>query len=127
LEFGPGFPGCFPGVAGVGGPFLVSSVVGFEPLPFGRHLQDKGFGIGCAGLVVLGFGVCGLLERVGFGLRGEPELAAHVRRSAGLGAFAFQDSRFEFAAVRAAHDVCFVAYLQRGLWWPAAWFRVLGC
>ena len=59
-------------------------------------------------------GVGGLLEGVGFGLRGEPQLAADVRRGGGAGAFALEGSCFELAAVQAADDVGFVADLQGG-------------
>ena len=65
-------------------------------------------------MVVLGLGVGGLLEGVGFGLRGEPQLAADVGRGGGAGALAVEDSCFELAAVQAADDVGFVADLQGG-------------
>jgi hypothetical protein len=68
LQFGCGFPGCVPGGVGVGGPVLVSGVAGFEALAFGGQLGSKGCGPGCAGVVMLDFGVGGLLESVGFGL-----------------------------------------------------------
>ena len=113
-ELGPGLPGCFPGGLGTGGPVLVSGVAGFERLPSGGQLRGEGPGAGRAGLVVPGLGVCGLPERVGFGLGGEPQLAADVGRGAGLGAFALEDARFDVAAVQAAEDAGFVAYLQRG-------------
>ncbi len=57
-------------------------------------------------------GVGGLGERVGFGLGCEPQLAAHVWRGAGLGAFSLEDVGFEFAAGHAADDVGLVTYLQ---------------
>ena len=113
LEFGPGFPGGFPGAVGVGGPLLVSGVADFEPLPFGGQLPGEGLGAGRAGFVVLRLGVCGLLQGVGFGLRGEAQCPAYVGRGAGLGAFPGEDSCFQLAAVQAADDVGFVADLQR--------------
>ena len=88
LEFGAGFPGCFPGGVGVGGPLLVSGVADFEPLPFGDQLRGEGTGAGRTGFVVLGLGVRGLLQGVGFDLRGEAQWPAYVRRGGGLGAFA---------------------------------------
>ena len=114
LEFGGGFPGHVPGGAGVGRPLLVSGVVGFEALPFGGQLGGEGGGAGRAGVVVWGAGVSGLLEGVGFGLRGEPQLAADVRRGDGAGALAVEGSCFELAAVQTADDVGFVADLQGG-------------
>jgi hypothetical protein len=99
LKFGCGFPGCVPGGVGVGGPLLVSGVVSFEALPFGGQLRGEGRGAGRAGGVVLGVGVGGLLEGVGFGLRGEPKLPADVGRGGGAGAFALEGACFEFAAV----------------------------
>ena len=61
---------------------------------------------------MLDFGVCGLLQGVGFGLRGEPQGAAHVGRGAGLGAFPGEDPGFQLAAVHAVQDGGFVAYLH---------------
>ena len=114
LQFGCGFPGCVPGGVGVGGPLLVPGVVGFEALAFGGQLCGEGCGAGRAGVVVLGLGVGGLLVGVGFGLRGEPKLAADVGRAGGAGAFALESSCFELAAVQAAEDVGFVVDLQGG-------------
>ena len=114
LQFGCGFPGCVPGGVGVGGPLLVSGVVGFEALAFGGQLGGEGGGAGRAGVVVLGVGVGGLLVGVGFGLGGEPQLAADVGRGGGAGALALEGSCFELAAVQAADDVGFVADLQGG-------------
>ena len=54
--------------------------------------RGEGLGAGRAGFVMLDFGVCGLPSGVGFGLRGEPQGPAHVRRGAGLGAFPGEDS-----------------------------------
>jgi len=53
LQFGGGFPGCFPGGVGVGGPLLVACVVGFETLAFGGQLGGEGCGAGRAGVVML--------------------------------------------------------------------------
>ena len=89
-QFGCGFPGCVPGGVGVGGPLLVSGVVGFEALAFGGQLRGEGGGAGRAGVVVLSLGVGGLLAGVGFGLGGEPELAADVGRGGGAGALALE-------------------------------------
>ena len=99
---------------GVGGPLLVPGVAGFEALAFGGQLCGEGCGAGRGGVVVLGLGVGGLLVGVGFGLGGEPQLAADVGRGDGTGAFALEGSRFELAAVQAADDVGFVADLQGG-------------
>ena len=114
LQFGGGFPGCVSGGVSVGGPLLISGVGGFEALAFGGQLRGEGCGASCGGVVPLSVGVCGLLQRVGFGLRGEPKLATHVGRGGGAGAFTPEGSCFELAAVQAADDVGFVAYLQRG-------------
>jgi hypothetical protein len=102
LKFGCGFPGCVPGGVGVGGPLLVSGVVGFEALAFGGQLCGEGSGSCRGGVIVLGLGVGGLLQGVGFGLGGEPQLAADVRRGGGVGALTLEGSRFEFAAGLAA-------------------------
>ena len=75
--------------------------------------RSEGPGAGRAGFVVLRFGVCGLLQCVGFGLRGEPQLSCLRPAGRGLGAFTVEDPRFELATVQAADDVGFVAYLQR--------------
>ena len=111
LEFGLSFSGRFPGVAGAVRPHLVSGVTGFEALPLSGQLRGESPGAGRAGFVLLDFGVCGLPQGVGFGLRGKPQCAAHVGRSAGLGAFPCQDPGFQLAAVHAAQDGGFVAYL----------------
>ena len=65
-------------------------------------------------MVVLGSDVGGLPVGVGFGLGGEPQLAADVGRGGGAGALALEGACFEFAAVQAAEDVGFVADLQGG-------------
>ena len=65
-------------------------------------------------MVVAGLGVGGLLAGVGFGLGGEPELAADVGWGGGVGALALEGSGFELAAVQAAEDVGFVADFQGG-------------
>ena len=114
FQFGCCFPGCMPGGAGVGGPLLVLGVVGFKALAFGGHPRCEGCSAGRPGVVASSFGVGGLLEGVGFGLRGEPQLASDVRRGIGADAFALEDSRIELAAVQAAEDLGFVADLQRG-------------
>ena len=59
----------------------------FEARPLSGQLRSEGLGAGLTGFVLLGFGVCGLLQGVGVGLCGKPHGAAHVRRSAGLGTF----------------------------------------
>jgi hypothetical protein len=41
----------------------------------------------------------------GFGLRGEAQCRAYVRRGNGLGAFPGEDARFQIAAVQAAPDL----------------------
>jgi hypothetical protein len=51
--------------------------------------------------------------KTGFGLRGEPQLAADVRRGGGAGALTLLDPCFELA-VQTAEDVGFVADLQGG-------------
>ena len=71
---------------------LVPGVAGLEPLPFGGQPPGEGPGASRAGFVMLYFGGRGLLERVGFGLRGKAQCPGHVRRSAGLGTFACEDS-----------------------------------
>lgn len=63
---------------------------------------------------MLGTGVGGLPVRVGFGLGGEPQLAADVGWGCGAGALAFAGSCFEFTAVQAPDDVRFVADFQGG-------------
>jgi hypothetical protein len=88
---------------------LVPGVGCFEALAFGGQLRGEGRGGGCSGAGVLGAGVGGLPVGVGFGLSGEPELAADVGRSGGLGALALEGAGFELAAVQAAEDVGFVA------------------
>ena len=98
-----------PAWLGVGGPLLVPGIASLQLLTFGRHLPGEGAGAGRAGLVVAGLGVGGLGERVGFGLSGEPQLAAHVWRGDGLDAFCFEDAGFECAAGHAADDICLVA------------------
>jgi len=114
LQLGCGFPGCFPGSAGVGGPLLVPGVAGFEALAFGGQLRGEGGGGGRADVVVLDVGVGGLPAGVGFGLGGKSQLPADVGRGGGAGALALEGSRFEFAAVQAADDVSLVADLQGG-------------
>ena len=99
LQFGCGLPGCVPGGAGVVGPSLVAGVGGFEALVFGGQLGGEGGGAGRACGAVLGLGVGGLPVGVGFGLRGEPELAADVGRGGGAGAQPVEGSCFEFATV----------------------------
>ena len=99
LQFGCGLPGCIPGGVGVGGPLLVPGIVGFEALAFGGQLRGEGRGAGRAGMIVLSFGICRLLEGVGFGLRGEAQGPADVGRCAGLGAFTDEDPGFELATV----------------------------
>ena len=83
--------------------------------------KGQGPGAGRAGLVVPGLGVGGLGERVGFGLRGEPQLCAHVGRGAGLGAVPVEDLGLELAAGHAADD----GGSRRGFpgrgWWRRAW------
>lgn len=91
-EFGSGFPGGFPGGVGVCGPLLVPGITGLEPLPFGGQPPGEGFSAGRAGFVMRYFGGRGLLERVGFGLCGKAQCPGNVRRSAGLGTFAREDS-----------------------------------
>jgi hypothetical protein len=112
LKFSCGFPGCVSGGVSIGGPLLVSGVAGFEALAFGGQLCGEGCSSGRCGWVVLSAGAGGLLEGVGFGLRGEAQLAADVGRGGGAGAFALKDSCFELAAVQAAEDIGFVADLQ---------------
>ena len=73
LEFGPCLAGGGPAVAGAGGPRLVPGAAGFEPLPFGGQLCGESLGARYAGFVSLDLGVCGLLQSVGFGLRGEAQ------------------------------------------------------
>ena len=114
LQLACGFPGCIPGGAGVGGPMLVPGVAGFEALAFGGQLRGEGCSAGRGRVVVLSMGVGGMPVGVGFGLRGEPELAADVGRGGGAGALALENSRFELTAVQAADDLGFVADLQRG-------------
>jgi len=114
LQFGCRFPGCVPGGAGVGGVLLVSGAGGFEEPAAGGQPCGEGHGAGRADVVVAGLGVGELPAGVGFGLGGEPELAADVGRGGRLGALALQDACFEFAAVQAAEDVGFVADLQGG-------------
>jgi hypothetical protein len=99
LQFGFRFPGCIPGGVGVGGPLLVPGVADFEALAFGGQLCGQGCGPGRGGMVVLGLGVGELLVGVGFGLGGEPQLAADVGRGYGTGAFALQGSHFKVATV----------------------------
>ena len=112
LEFGLSFSSRFPGVAGAGQPRLVPGVTGFEARPLSGQLRSEGLGAGLTGFVLLDFGVCGLLQGVGVGLCGKPHGAAHVRRSAGLGTFPGEDPGFQLAAVHAAQDSGFVAYLH---------------
>jgi hypothetical protein len=85
-------------------------VVRFEALAFGGQLCGEGCGSGHADVVVLGTGGS-LLVGVGFGLRGELQLAAGVRWGDCADAFALEDSCFELAAVQVAEDVGFVADL----------------
>ena len=74
-EFSLGFSRCFPDVVGVGEPVLVAGVVGFEPLAFGGQLRGEGLRRWPQlVVVVLGLGVGGLPQCVGFGLGGEPQL-----------------------------------------------------
>jgi hypothetical protein len=54
LQFGPGFPGCFPPRAGVGGPYLVAGVRGFELLALSGHVAGERLHARPAGRVVLG-------------------------------------------------------------------------
>lgn len=98
----------------VGGPILVPGVVGLEALAFSGQLRSEGCGPGRAGVITSGAGVRRLLQRVGFGLRGEAELAADVRLGGGAGTFALEGSCFELAALQAAEDIGFVADLQGG-------------
>jgi hypothetical protein len=95
---------------GVGGLLLIPGVAGFERLPFGGQLLVEGRGAD-AGLVILRLGVCGLLQGVDFGLCGEAQCLAYVRRGVGLGAFPGEDPRFEFTEVKAADVVGLVAAL----------------
>ena len=60
LEFDPGLPGCFPGAAGIGGPCLISGLIGFEALSFSAQLPSEGLSAGRAGFVVLRLSLCGL-------------------------------------------------------------------
>ena len=113
LQFGRGFPGRVPGGVGVGGPLLVSGVVGLELLAFGGQLFGEGRGARRARGVLLSFGVGGLLVGVGFGLGGEPELPADVERGGGAGVLTVEGSCFELAAVQAAENIGFVADFQR--------------
>jgi hypothetical protein len=59
LQFGRGFPGCVPGGMSVGGPLLVSGVLGLKAPAFGGQLRGEGGGAGRTGAVVPGLGVCG--------------------------------------------------------------------
>jgi hypothetical protein len=93
---------------------LVPGVAGFEALAFSGQLRGEGAGTGGGGVVVPGSGVGGLLVSVGFGLGGNPELAADVGRGDRLGTLAMEGSCFEFAAVQAAENVGFVADFQGG-------------
>jgi hypothetical protein len=61
---------------------------------------------------VLGCGLGRLLPGTGFGLRGEPQLAGHVGRGAGLSAFGLKGTGFELAVGHAVDDVIFVAYFE---------------
>ena len=97
-----------------GGPLLVSGVADFEALAFGDKLCGKGGGAGHAGLIASGAGGGGLLEGVGFGLRGEAQLTADIRWGGAAGALTLEGSCFELAAVQAADDVGFVADLEGG-------------
>jgi hypothetical protein len=83
-----------------------------EPLPFGGQLSGEGLRTGRAGLVMLDFGVRELLQRVGFGSRGEAQCPAYVRRGAGLGAFTGEDPSFELTVMQAVDDVGFIADLK---------------
>ena len=76
-------------------------------------MGGKSCGIGCGGVVVPGAGVGRLLPGIGFGLGGEPQPRADVRRSGGAGALTVEGSCFKLAAVQATEDVGFVADLQR--------------
>jgi hypothetical protein len=113
LEFGSGRVGGGPDVTSAGGPRLVSGVACLEPLPFGGQLPGEGVGTGRPGFVMLHLDVCGLLQGVGFGLRGEAQGSADVGRRAGLDAFPSEDPGFELAAVQGTDDVGFVADLER--------------
>ena len=79
-------------------PCLVGGVRGLEPGRLRGHLAGQCPGVRGRGLVVLGCGVGGLPPGVGLGLRGEPQLAAHVRRRGRLGALAVEDPGLELAA-----------------------------
>ena len=112
LQLGPGFPGCFPPAAGVGGPCLVAGVRGFELLALGGHVAGERLGVRRSGLVVPDLGVGGLLPGVGFGLGGEPQFPGDVGRGAGQGAVPVEDPGLELALGHAADDLGFVAYFQ---------------
>jgi hypothetical protein len=45
VQFGLGFPGCFPPAAGADSPFLVAGVRGFELLALGRLVARKCLGV----------------------------------------------------------------------------------
>jgi hypothetical protein len=109
LQLDSGFPGCFPPVAGVGGPCLVAGVGGFELLALGCHVARERRRARRSGLVVLDLGVGGLLPGVGFGLGGEPQLAGDVGRGPDEGAILVEDPGFELAVGHAAGDLGFVA------------------
>ena len=112
LQFGPGFPGCFPPAAGAGGPFLVAGVRGFELLALGGQVPGERRRVRRSGRVVPDLGVGGLLPGVGFGLGGEPQFPGHVRRGAGQGAVPVEDPGLQLALAHAADDLGFVAYFQ---------------
>ena len=90
FEFGFGLPAGVPGGPGLGGPLLVAGVAGFEPLPLGRQEFGQRPGAPGSGFVVAGLRAGELLPGVGFGLCGEPQLAAYVRGRGGLGALGLE-------------------------------------
>jgi hypothetical protein len=85
FQLSPGFSGCVPPAACVGGPCLGAGVGGFELLAAGRQVAGERRRACGSGRVVLDVGVGGLLPGVGFGLGGEPQFPGH----AGLGGAAF--------------------------------------
>jgi hypothetical protein len=109
LELGPGLCGYLPGAGSGGGPLLVASVDGFQPLTFGRNTAGERLRVRGLGLVVAGGGFSGLLPGVGLSLRGEPELAGYVWWGAGLDASGLEGAGFEFTVDHAADDVIFVS------------------
>jgi hypothetical protein len=109
LQFGLGFPGCFPSRAGVGGPCLVAGVGGFELLAAGGQVARERSRGRRSGRVVPDLGVGGLLPGVGLGPGGKPQVPGDVRRGGGYGAVPVEDPGLELTVGHAARDFGFVA------------------